>query len=120
LDEGCACRADDWESETKRFGYATVTGPPLEIDKFKATYSGSKWAGSVMRIEEAKMHYLEKLRAEWTTRHLKDVERAHRRERKSAILLDEPSQGVDLCRRPTRLARLMPCITACLIARDAA
>ena len=89
----CPNGTGDWESETKRFGYATVTGPPLEIEKFKATYSGSKWAGSIMRIEEAKMHYLEKLRAEWAAQHLKDVERANRREKKSAILLEAPSHG---------------------------
>ena len=95
----------DWESETKRFGYATVSGPPLEMEKFKATYSGSKWAGSVMRIEEAKTDYLEKLRAEWAAQHLKDVDRANRREKKSAILLAAPSNDEIKRRSASRKSR---------------
>ena len=43
-------QSGDWESETKRFGYATVAGSPLEIEKFKATYAGTKWAGSVVNF----------------------------------------------------------------------
>jgi hypothetical protein len=82
-----------------------VTGPPLDMEKFKATYSGSKWAGSVMRIEEAKTHYLEKLRAEWAAQHQKDVDRASRREKKSAILLAAPSHDEIKRRSASRKSR---------------
>ncbi|KAJ2451821.1 hypothetical protein EV183_003349 [Coemansia sp. RSA 2336] len=52
-------------SETRGFGYVSISITPANWQRCMKVYAGAKWKGGEMRIEEAKEDYMTRLRREW-------------------------------------------------------
>ncbi|KAI9472756.1 hypothetical protein BX667DRAFT_439000 [Coemansia mojavensis] len=76
-------------SETRGFGYVSISITPANWQRCIKVYSGAKWKGGDMRIEEAKEDYMARLRREWEEAKNAEVE-PNKKKRKGT----EKSDGV--------------------------
>ncbi|KAI8583142.1 hypothetical protein K450DRAFT_224414 [Umbelopsis ramanniana AG] len=76
--------AKDTENQCRGFGYITIQTTTNQWTKCLSVYNNAKWKGGVMKIEDAKPEYKEKLEAEKQALRLKQEkkeERASKRRR---------------------------------------
>ncbi|KAJ2307875.1 hypothetical protein H4R23_003877 [Coemansia sp. Cherry 401B] len=53
-------------NETRGFGYVSISITPAQWSRCVRAYTGAKWKGGQLRVEEAKEDYMTRLRREWS------------------------------------------------------
>ena len=76
------------------FGHLTLTTTDAQLRRCVNAYRGAKWAGGVIKVEEAKPGYKERLKKEWkeaeaASGHVKVKKKRKRKGRRDAATLAE-------------------------------
>lgn len=64
------------------FAHVTLETNRAGLKRCMSTYNGTKWAGMVLKIDEAKPSYLDRLKEEWKEAEKGVVEKPKKRKRK--------------------------------------
>ncbi|KAI7847814.1 hypothetical protein BDC45DRAFT_547399 [Circinella umbellata] len=73
--------AKDVEGHCRGFGHFNINTTPKQWASCMSIYNGAKWKGQVMRLEDAKMDYMERKRKEDKEQQIKEEKQQKKRQR---------------------------------------